>query len=87
MKKTIATFVLCALSFMVLSVSLSAAVEERIELSPSAPYDRFIIFQNLTIFWLAVIGLIVIIRLKTKEIKRVQGLGLKEKEERIPSLD
>jgi hypothetical protein len=61
--------------------------EEKIELSPSAPYDRFIIFQNLAIFWIAIIGLIVLIRLKLKEIERVQGLGLTKEEPDVPFLE
>jgi hypothetical protein len=61
--------------------------EETIELSPSAPYDRFIIFQNLAIFWIAIIGLIILIRLKLREIERAQNLGLTKEETDAPILE
>jgi hypothetical protein len=65
----------------------SVFAEEKLELSPSASYDRFIIFQNLAIFWIAIIGLIVLIRLKLKEIERVQSLGLTKEESDVPFLE
>lgn len=61
--------------------------EETIMLAPSAPYDRYIIYQNLVLFWCGIIGLIVIIRIKLKEIERIQRLWIQKEEKDIPVLD
>jgi len=71
--------------FLLQAASLWA--QENIETFPSAPYDRFIIYQSLVIFWLAIIGLIVIIKMKLKEIERTQKYGLNKEEKDIPFLD
>jgi hypothetical protein len=41
----------------------------------------------LALFWAGIIGLIVIIRMKLKEIKRIQVMGLDKAEKEIPLLD
>jgi hypothetical protein len=51
-----------------------------IEVFPSTPYYQFIVFENLAIFWIAIIGLIVIIRMKLKEIEQRQKMGLDAEE-------
>jgi hypothetical protein len=79
------TFIIALITTLVSFGNVFA--EEKIELSPSAPYDRFIIFQNLAIFWIAIIGLIILIRLKLKEIERVQNLGLTREETDAPILE
>lgn len=72
-------------------ITLSAAVplwaEENIEAFPSAPYDRFIIYQSLAFFWIGIIGLIVIIRMKLRELERIQDMGIDREEKDIPLLD
>jgi hypothetical protein len=52
--------------------------KKAIEVFPSNPYYQFIIFENLAIFWIAIIGLIVILRMKLKEIEQRQKMGLDE---------
>lgn len=54
---------------------------------PVAPYDRFIVYQTLAIFWIAIIGLIIIIRMKLREIERIQKMGINKEENDIPTLD
>lgn len=61
--------------------------EENIEVFPSVPYDRYIIYQTLCLFWAGIIGLIVIIRMKLKEIERIQDMGIDKEEKDIPYLD
>ena len=51
------------------------------------PYDRFIVYQNLIIFWIGIIGLIVIIKMKLREIERTQKMGIDKEEKDIPILD
>ncbi len=54
--------------------------EKAIEVFPSTPYYQYIVYENLVIFWAAIIGLLIIIRMKLKEIERVQKLGLEDEE-------
>ncbi|MCX7966174.1 MAG: hypothetical protein N2596_06080 [Syntrophorhabdaceae bacterium] len=61
--------------------------EEKIEVFPSVPYDQFIIYQNLILFWIGIIGLIIIIKMKLKELKRIQDMGIDKEEKDIPFLD
>jgi hypothetical protein len=63
------------------------AQQETVEVFPSAPYDRYIIYEILVLFWIGIIGLIVIIRMKLKEIERTQSMGIDKTEEEIPLLD
>ena len=57
------------------------------EVFPSAPYDRYIIYEMLALFWAGIIGLVVIIRMKLKEIERIQSMGIEKAEKEIPLLD
>ncbi|MDP2725421.1 MAG: hypothetical protein Q8O44_04005, partial [Syntrophales bacterium] len=59
--------------------------KQAIEVFPSTPFYQYIIYENLAIFWIAIIGLIVIIRMKLREIERVQKLGL-DKTDHIPGV-
>jgi hypothetical protein len=72
---------------IVLTASRLFAQQENIEIFPSAPYDRYIIYEMLTLFWAGIIGLIIIIRMKLKEIERTQNMGIDKAEKEIPLLD
>lgn len=74
---------------MLLFVSPLAGQEAKkaIEVFPSTPYYQFIIFENLAIFWIAIIGLIVILRMKLREIEQRQKLGLDRGKTDAPRLD
>ena len=63
------------------------AAEKKIVLTPSAPYDRFIIYESLILFWVGIVGLIVIIRMKLKETERTQRMGLNKEEKDAPLLE
>jgi TRAP-type C4-dicarboxylate transport system permease small subunit len=74
--------------FIIITVTAVFANQTNIETFPSTPYDRYIIYQILALFWAGIIGLIVIIGMKLKEIERIQKMGPEEKEEKeIPLLD
>jgi hypothetical protein len=74
--------------FIIITVTAVFANQTNIEAFPSTPYDRYIIYQILALFWAGIIGLIVIIGMKLKEIERIQKMGPAEKEEKdIPLLD
>ena len=61
--------------------------EEKIALIPPSAYDRASIYLNLALFWVALIVLIVLIRLKLREIERVQAMDAGRDDENIPMLD
>jgi hypothetical protein len=73
--------------FIALATSKLFAQQEIIEIFPSAPYDRYIIYEMLALFWVGIIGLIVIIRMKLKEIERIQSMGIDKAGKEIPLLD
>lgn len=83
MKRIIFAF----LSVIACALDLLAQEAAPVEVFPSAPYDRYIIFQSLALFWIAIIGLIIIIRMKLKEIERIQKMGIDREEKDIPLLD
>jgi hypothetical protein len=67
----------------------SAAAEKapaKIEVFPSVPYYAFIIYENLAVFWVGILGLLVIIRMKLREIERTQKLGIDTQDENAPLL-
>ncbi len=70
-----------------LATSKVFAQQENIEVFPSAPYDRYIVYEMLVLFWAGIVGLIVIIRMKLKEIERIQNMGIDKVEKEVPLLD
>jgi len=78
---------LTALIGMFISATDLFAQQDKIDVFPAVPYDRFIVYQNLIIFWAGIIGLIVIIKMKLREIERTQKLGIDKEEKDIPVLD
>lgn len=79
--------ILTILAGILISASHLFAQHDKIDVFPAAPYDRFIVYQNLIIFWIGIIGLIVIIALKLREITRIQKMGIDKEEKDIPILD
>jgi hypothetical protein len=63
------------------------AEQETIEVFPGSPYERLIIYENLIIFWIGIIGLVVIIGMKLREIQRIHKMGIDREEKDTPVLD
>ncbi len=63
------------------------AQEAGIAVFPETAYERFTIYENLIIFWIGIIGLVIIIKMKLREIERVQKLGIDREDKDIPLLD
>jgi len=59
-------FVLCFLAF----------AEDKIPVFPDKPVEVYTIYTSLAVFWFAIIGLIVVIKMKLNEIERIQKLGI-----------
>ena len=53
----------------------------------ASPYDRHILYQALVLFWIGIVGLIVIIVMKLKEARRTQDMDVHKDDENAPFLD
>ncbi len=60
---------------------------EQIAVFPTAPFDAYVVYESLAVFWIAIICLIVVIRMKLKEIERIQALGADREETAAPLLE
>jgi hypothetical protein len=80
-------WLIMALAGIFLSAVNLLAQQDKIDVFPAVPYDGFIVYQNLIIFWIGIIGLIVIIKMKLREIERIQKMGIDKEEKDIPLLD
>ena len=70
-----------------LSTAALPAAAEQISLLPPSAYDRSAIYVNLALFWIGIIVLIVLIRIKLRETERVQAMETKENGETTPLLE
>jgi uncharacterized protein HemY len=73
-----------------LTVAVCAApalAAEQIAVFPATPYDAYIVYESLAVFWIMLIGLIVIIRMKLREIERIQAMGADREESDAPLLE
>jgi hypothetical protein len=78
---------LAGLSASVWFQATAQAAAEKIPVLPEAAYDRFIIYETLAVFWIFIIGLVVIIRMKLKEIERTQSLCIDREDKDAPLLE
>ncbi|HBA55578.1 MAG: hypothetical protein GXY80_11460 [Syntrophorhabdus aromaticivorans] len=76
-----------AFAGIVITAAALWAGPEKIEVFPGAPYERLTIYENLIIFWIGIIGLVVIIGMKLREIQRIRKMGIDREEKDIPLLD
>lgn len=61
--------------------------EDKIPVFPTTPVDVYAIYTSLAVFWLAIIGLIVVIKMKLNEIERIQKLGIDRENSNAPMLE
>ena len=71
--------------FFITPAGVFAAPE--INLLPPSAYDRSAIYLNLAFFWIAIIVLIALIRVKLREIERIQAMDAREDDEKIPTIE
>ena len=84
------TCIWLAVSFLLMDAATSGAAEkaaEKIAVFPTTPYESYIIYECLVIFWLFIISLLVVIRMKLREIERIQALGVEEEDQDAPLLE
>ena len=76
------------LSFLfLLTFNYSAFAEEKIPVFPTGPVEVYTIYTSLAVFWLAIIGLIVVIKMKLNDIERIQKLGIDKEDTHAPLLE
>ncbi len=60
--------------------SFLAFAEEINPVFPNNSVEAYTIYTSLAIFWLAIIGLIVVIKMKLNEIERIQKMGINKED-------
>ena len=70
-----------------LSYTASLYAENKIEVFPPTGYDQATVYLNLGLFWAGIIGLVIILRLKLRELERVQKMEREEAEKAAPLLE
>lgn len=70
-----------------LVIDISHAAAGPVKVFPDSAYDRSTIYLNLAVFWGAVAGLIVILKMKLRESERVQRMDVEEDTEKTPLLE
>ena len=78
---------LLSLSFLNAPLVWGEEAKKAIEVFPSTPFYQYIIYENLVIFWIGILGLLVIIRMKLREIERVRQMGLGKEGADAPPTD
>jgi hypothetical protein len=79
-----------AVSFLLMDAAISSAAEKAVEniaVFPATPYEGYIIYESLAVFWLFIAGLLVILRMKLREIERIQVLGADREDRDAPLLE
>jgi hypothetical protein len=67
--------------------SFLAFAEENILVFPNNSVEVYTIYTSLAVFWFAIIGLIVVVKMKLNEIERIQKLGIDKEDPHSPLLE
>ncbi len=78
--------VTAAISFF-FTLPSSAFAEDKIPVFPTTPVEVYTVYGSLALFWIAIIFLIIVIKMKLNEIERIKKLGIDEEDENAPILD
>ena len=80
--------ILCSIAFiLMLAASLWADANPVIDVFPPTGYDQATVYLNLAMFWAGIIGLVILLRLKLRELERVQRMEREEGEKAAPLLE
>jgi hypothetical protein len=69
---------------------LQAAIlcaETKIDVFPPTPYDQATVYINLGFFWAGIIGLVILLCMKLRELERTQKMEREELEKHAPLLE
>ena len=75
--------VTAAISFF-FTLPCLAFAEEKIPVFPTTPIEAYTVYGSLALFWLAIIFLIIVIKMKLNEIERIKKLGIDKDDEEAP---
>jgi hypothetical protein len=67
--------------------SFLAFAEKNILVFPNNSVEVYTIYTSLAVFWFAIIGLIVVVKMKLNEIERIQKLGIDKEDPHSPLLE
>ena len=75
----------CVLFLISSAVALCA--ETKIDVFPPTAYDQATVYLNLGFFWAGIIGLVILLKLKLRELERTQKMEREEAQESAPLLE
>ena len=78
--------ILCSIAFILLRAP-SLWAQTKIDIFPPTGYDQATVYLNLGLFWAGIIGLLILLRLKLRELERVQKMEREEAEKAAPLLE
>jgi len=81
---------LCSLVFLCLqatTVWAQTAAGTKIDVFPPVPYDQAWVYVNLGFIWAGIIGLVILLRMKLRELERTQRMEREEAEKTAPLLE
>jgi hypothetical protein len=70
-----------------LTLPCLAFAEEKIPVFPTTLVEAYTVYGSLALFWLAIIFLIIVIKMKLNEIERIQKLGIDKEDKNAPILE
>lgn len=85
MKRILYCLVLFFLQAAILWAETST--ETKIDVFPPAPYDQATVYINLGFFWAGIIGLVILLKMKLRELERTQKMEREESEKDAPLLE
>lgn len=72
---------------LVFSSAVALAAEVKIDVFPPTAYDQATAYLNLGFFWAGIIGLVILLKLKLRELERTQKMDREEAQESAPLLE
>ncbi len=81
---------LCSLTLVFLQATrvwAQTPAATKIEVFPPIPYDQAWVYVNLGFLWAGIIGLVILLRMKLREIERTQKMEREEARASAPLLE
>ncbi len=69
------------------AVWAETAAGTKIDVFPPVPYDQAAVYINLGFFWAGIIGLVILLRMKLRELERTQKMEREEAEKKAPLIE
>jgi hypothetical protein len=78
--------ILCCIIF-IFSSAVTLWAETKIDVFPPTACDQATVYLNLGFFWTGIIGLVILLKLKLRELERTQKMEREEGEKSAPLLE